>query len=143
MKDLEFYPVTLCSRWRSGQARPGRSQERRSERGREEMGTEGWDEVEWGGGLRDKAVVSSSCSFDFFFNFLSNSHKPAPLFPLLFSFPLFLSVCLWDLLRFSPPRHLTHFTHSHPLPSSSCPAEATPEPSHKGSRPQPTYRCQE
>lgn len=41
MKDLEFHPVTLCSRWRSGQARPGRSQERRSER-------EGGNERRWG-----------------------------------------------------------------------------------------------
>lgn len=58
MKDLEFHPVTLCSRWRPGQARPGLSQERKSERERGE-------EWRWGGGA-EKRGEGQSCCFNFF-----------------------------------------------------------------------------
>lgn len=44
---------------------------------------------------------------------------------------------LWDRILFPP---LFCSLHSSPLLPHSCPAEATPEPSHEGSRPQLTCR---
>lgn len=67
MKDLEFHPGTLCSRWRSGRARPGRSQENRSERGgRGEEKTRGGEVLKTG--VRDKADFF--CLFPFLFFYL-------------------------------------------------------------------------
>jgi len=63
MKDLEFHPVTLCSRWRSGQARPGLSQERKSERER-------WEESRWGR-CRKEGRGGQSCFFNFFFIYVN------------------------------------------------------------------------
>lgn len=113
MKDLEFYPVTLCSRWRSGQAGqacPKRKRERMS--GREEM-----DELKkdgWGTGLLSLFLfVCLTCRNTCVSYFLMGSsvlcmvHRPHSIPFLILSSP-------------SPP---------------CCPAEATPEPSHRGSDP--------
>lgn len=92
----------------------------------------------------DKAVFSFF-SFDFFFFFYQTCANLRRCFLFFFLSPLSLSLSarLWDTMLSTTSLLLTHFTHSYPLPSSSCPAEATPEPSHECSRPQPTSHRQE
>lgn len=76
MKDLEFHPVTLCSRWRAGQARPGLSQERKSERERGE-------ERRWG---RCRKEGWGTKLLSFFLSFFFNLRERTCLFS--FFFPL-------------------------------------------------------
>lgn len=139
MKDLEFYPVTLCSRWRSGQARPGLSQERKSERERRE-------ERRWGR-CRKRVEGQSCCLFFFYlrecmclfpFFFLMDSLLgrmwgsiliASP--PSSFLFPLLSSFCLLSspLLSSPPPAQLR----LHLSPATEAPTPADP-PTREGSR---------
>lgn len=122
MKDLEFYPVTLCSRWRSGQAWPGLSQEK--ERENEWKRGDGWVE---GRRVRDRAVV-------FVFICLFNLQE--------YMCFLFFDGLLWVV--YGPPSSFHSFPHPFFSIPPSCPAEAPPEPSHRGSDPSwPTAKRKE